>query len=92
MTTGHVNVGTGEDITIKHLAESIAEVVGFTGEILWDTEKPNGNPRKLLDSTRANELGWSPRPLLEYGLQQTYRVVFKECITGNLMDDTVTLR
>lgn len=69
---GHVNVGTGEDITIKHLAESIAQVVGFTGEILWDTEKPNGNPRKLLDSTRANELGWSPKTSFEYGLQQTY--------------------
>ena len=69
---GHINTGTGEDITIKHLAESIAKVVGFEGEILWDTEKPNGNPRKLLDSSRANALGWSPKTSFEEGLKQTY--------------------
>ena len=74
---GHVNVGTGEDITIKHLAESIAEVVGFTGKILWDTEKPNGNPRKLLDSTMANQLGWKPSTTFKDGLQQTYRWYLK---------------
>jgi len=70
--SGHVNVGTSEDITIKHLAETIAKVVGYTGQILWDTDKPNGNPRKLLDSTMANELGWSPTTSFELGLQQTY--------------------
>ena len=69
---GHINTGTGEDITIKHLAESIAKVVGFEGEILWDTEKPNGNPRKLLDSSRANALGWEPKTTFEEGLKQTY--------------------
>ena len=69
---GHVNTGTGEDITIKHLAESIAKVVGFEGEILWDTDKPNGNPRKLLDSSKANALGWSPLTTFEEGLEKTY--------------------
>ena len=70
--SGHVNVGTGEDITIKRLAESIAEVVGFDGEILWDTTKPNGNPRKLLDSSKANALGWEPKTSFENGLKKTY--------------------
>ena len=70
--SGHINVGTGKDITIKELAETIARVVDFKGDILWDTSKPNGNSRKLLDSTKANELGWVPNTSFEYGLQQTY--------------------
>lgn len=70
--SGHINTGTGEDITIKYLAESIAEVVGYEGEIVWDTTKPNGNPRKLLDSSRANALGWSPKTPFKEGLEQTY--------------------
>lgn len=74
---GHINTGTGRDITIKELAESIAKTVGFEGEILWDTDKPNGNPRKLLDSTRANALGWSPKTSFEEGLEQTYRWYLK---------------
>ena len=74
---GHVNTGTNEDITIKHLAESIAKVVGYEGEIVWDTTKPNGNPRKLLDSTRANALGWSPKTTFEDGLQKTYEWYLK---------------
>jgi len=69
---GHLNTGTGEDITIKYLAESIAKVVGFEGEILWDTDKPNGNPRKLLDSSRANALGWEPQTSFIEGLEKTY--------------------
>ncbi len=72
-SSGHINVGTSTDITIKHLAETIANVVGFTGDILWDTTKPNGNPRKLLDSSRAIELGWEPETSFEIGLEQTYR-------------------
>lgn len=70
--SGHVNTGTNQDITIKHLAESIAKVVGYDGEIVWDTTKPNGNPRKLLDSSRASELGWESKTSFEEGLQQTY--------------------
>jgi len=70
--SGHVNTGTDTDITIKELAETVAKVVGYEGEIAWDTSKPNGNPRKLLDSTRARELGWKPKTSFENGLTQTY--------------------
>ena len=75
--SGHVNTGTNTDITIKELAEGIAKVVGYEGEIVWDTSKPNGNPRKLLDSTRANALGWSPKTTFEDGLQKTYEWYLK---------------
>ena len=75
--SGHINTGTGTDITIKELAETVAKVVGFEGEIAWDTSKPNGNPRKLLDSSRANALGWKPKTSFEYGLIQTYRWYLK---------------
>ena len=70
--SGHINTGTDTDITIKELAETVAKVVGFEGEIAWDTTKPNGNPRKLLDSSRARELGWAPKTSFECGLEQTY--------------------
>ena len=70
--SGHINTGTGIDITIKHLAQTISDVVGYQGEIIWDTTKPNGNPRKLLDSTRAHELGWEHKTTFKKGLQQTY--------------------
>lgn len=75
--SGHVNTGTGRDITIKELAEGIASVVGFQGTIEWDTTKPNGNPRKLLDSSRATELGWVPQTSFEDGLQKTYQWYLK---------------
>ena len=54
----HINVGTGEDISIKELSETIADVVGFKGEFVWNTDKPNGTRRKLLDSSKINSLGW----------------------------------
>ncbi len=66
------STGTGRDVTIKQLAETIADVVGYKGEIGWDTTKPNGNPRKLLDSTRANLLGWEPKVKFEDGIKITY--------------------
>lgn len=69
----HVNVGTGKDCTIKELAETIAEVVGFDGEICFDTSKPDGTPQKLLDISRISALGWSAKISLEEGLKQTYR-------------------
>ena len=71
-SAGHVNVGTSRDVTIKELAESIAKTVGYTGKIGWDTTKPNGNPRKLLDSTQAKMLGWEPKTPFEVGLEKTY--------------------
>ena len=68
----HINVGTGMDCTIRELAETIAEVVGFRGEILWDRSKPDGTPRKLLDVSRLSGLGWKASTPLATGLQQTF--------------------
>ncbi len=68
----HVNVGVGEDISIRELAELVAEVVGFEGRIEWDTSKPDGTPRKLLDVSRRAGLGWSPTISLRSGIEATY--------------------
>jgi GDP-L-fucose synthase len=68
----HINVGTGEDVTIKQLAETISEVVGFMGDIEWDTTKPNGTPRKVLNVDRIKSLGWSPKIGLKLGIRETY--------------------
>jgi GDP-L-fucose synthase len=67
-----INVGSGSDLTIKELAELVRGIVGFEGEILWDTTKPDGTPRKLLDSSRIQALGWKPQIALEEGLRITY--------------------
>ena len=66
-----INVGAGKDITIAELACLIAEVVGYTGEIQWDRSKPDGTPRKLLDCSRLNALGWTPKIALRDGLSAT---------------------
>ena len=68
-----INVGVGEDIPIKELAELIKEVVGFEGVIEWDSSKPDGTPRKLLDVSRINSLGWKPAIGLEEGIRATYQ-------------------
>jgi GDP-L-fucose synthase len=68
-----VNVGFGSDVTILELAEQTARVVGFTGRISTDTSKPDGTPRKLLDSSKLTNLGWRPRIGLEEGLSATYQ-------------------
>lgn len=68
----HINVGTGEDISILELAKMIAKVTGFTGDILTDTTKPDGTMRKLMDVSRLTALGWSANIQLEVGLKQTY--------------------
>jgi GDP-L-fucose synthase len=68
----HINVGYGSDITIAELARMVARVVGYRGEITFDTSKPDGTPRKLMDSSRLNNLGWQPRVALEDGLAQAY--------------------
>jgi GDP-L-fucose synthase len=68
-----INVGTGKDITIRELAEIVAEVVGFSGEIVQDVSRPDGTPRKLLDTSRVNALGWQPRIPLREGIESTYR-------------------
>ena len=67
-----VNAGTGEEITIKALTELVAQVVGYTGEILWDTTKPNGTPRKLLDVSKAEGLGWRYSTELIDGIKLSY--------------------
>jgi GDP-L-fucose synthase len=67
-----VNVGTGEDISIRELAELVQRIVGFDGTLTWDTTKPDGTPRKLLDTSKINALGWKPTISLEDGLRSTY--------------------
>lgn len=69
----HINVGFGDDVTINELAHKIALVTGFTGRISFDTTKPDGTMRKLMDSTRLRDMGWSPRVPLIDGLHSTYR-------------------
>lgn len=68
-----VNAGTGKELTIKALAELVARVVGFTGQIHWDTQRPNGTPRKLLDVSKATALGWTYRTELEDGIRLAYQ-------------------
>ncbi len=68
-----VNVGYGTDITIGDLAKLIGRIVGFEGEIVFDTTKPNGTPRKLMDSTRLFSTGWTPKTTLEVGIEQAYQ-------------------
>ena len=74
-----INVGTGKDITIKELATTIADVVGFKGEIQWDTSKPNGTPRKVLNVDKIKSLGWEPKVGLREGIEKTYEL-YKESL------------
>ena len=74
-----INVGTGKDITIKELATTIADVVGFKGEIEWDTSKPNGTPRKVLNVDKIKSLGWKPKVSLKDGIEKTYQL-YKESL------------
>jgi GDP-L-fucose synthase len=69
----HINVGTGVDCTIRELAENMGKVVGFEGNLLFDTKKPDGAPRKLMDVCRLKLLGWQASISLESGLKQTYQ-------------------
>jgi GDP-L-fucose synthase len=70
---GILNAGTGEDLTIAELAETIRSITGFEGNIVWDTSKPDGTPRKLLDVSRFASLGWKARTLLREGLEAAYK-------------------
>lgn len=69
----HINVGTGVDCTIRELVETVAKVVGYQGRIEFDSSKPDGAPRKLMDVSRLKQLGWQAQVSLEQGLQQTYQ-------------------
>jgi GDP-L-fucose synthase len=66
------NVGTGEDLTIKQLAETIQQITGYKGQIIWDASKPDGTPRKLMDVSKMHDLGWKHQTELEEGIQKTY--------------------
>ena len=68
-----INVGTGEDLTIKEVAELIGKIIGYNGEITWDSSKPDGTPRKILDVTRIHTLGWKHKITIEQGVLATYQ-------------------
>lgn len=83
---GHVNVGSGSDVTILELAELIAETVGFRGAIATDPSKPDGTPRKLMDSFLLQRLGWSPKISLAAGLRATYAWFLAHASNARLSD------
>ena len=68
-----VNVGSGAEISIRELTKLVAEVVGYDGEILWDTSRPNGTPRKVMDTSKVRAMGWRPRTSLREGIELAYR-------------------
>ena len=77
----YINVGTGKDISIKNLANLIAKQIDYSGEIVWDTSKPDGTPRKLLDVTKLERLGWYPQITLEQGIKNTinlFKIQYEE--------------
>jgi GDP-L-fucose synthase len=79
-----INVGSGTDVTIRELTETVSKVTGFTGKIVWDTSKPDGTPRKLMDNTRLASLGWHARVGLADGVAQTYESFLAEKAAGTL--------
>ena len=72
-----INVGSGKDVTIRELAETAAEVIGYKGEIIYDTSKPDGTPRKLLDVSKINALGWQAKTSLREGIKIAYEDFLK---------------
>jgi GDP-L-fucose synthase len=81
-----INIGTGTDVTIRELTELVAEVIGFKGRITWDSTKPDGTPRKLMDVSRLTALGWTARIGLRQGVQKTYASFLAEKAAGKLRD------
>ena len=75
-----INVGCGEDISIRELAELICDVVGFDGELAWDTTKPDGTPRKLLDVTKIRAFEWKPAITLRDGIARIYEWFRANCV------------
>ena len=82
----HVNVGCQEELTIMELARMVARIVGYEGDILTDPGKPDGTPRKLMDSSRLFAMGWRPRIGLEEGLKQTYAWYCEQLAVGNIRE------
>lgn len=74
--SGHINIGSSREISILELAKQIKDITQYEGNIVWDTEKPNGTPRKLMDSSKINSMGWSPDISLEDGIKQVYEEKF----------------
>jgi GDP-L-fucose synthase len=70
-----INIGTGEDVTIRELAETVSRVLGYTGSLVFDTTKPDGTPRKLMDVSRLHALGWCHTTSLEDGIRRTWEQV-----------------
>jgi GDP-L-fucose synthase len=79
-----INVGTGTDVTIKELTELVAAAVGYRGRIVWDTSKPDGTPRKLMDGARLAALGWRAQIGLREGIEKTYAAFLAEKAAGTL--------
>ena len=77
-TPSHVNAGCGEDLSIKELSETVKKTIGYTGEIIWDSTKPNGTPRKLMDVSKLKSLGWEPKISLEEGIKRVVSVYINE--------------
>ena len=75
-----INVGSGEDVSIKELAETIASVTGYKGQIVWDTTKPNGTPKRPLDYSKISALGWKPKHKLREGLEKSYQWFLENCV------------
>ena len=80
----HINVGTGKDLTIRELAEEIASIIGYAGEIKWDSTKEDGTPQKLLDVSKLKKLGWTSKIDLEKGLRDTVENFKEELTSGKL--------
>lgn len=79
-----INIGTGTDVTIRELTETVAQVTGFTGNIAWDSTKPDGTPRKLMDVSKLAALGWRARVELREGVERTYASFLSELAAGSL--------
>ncbi len=72
---GFINIGSGEETSIKNLAETVMKIVGFEGQLVWNTDKPDGTPRKLMDVSRLHSLGWQHKIHLEEGIKRTYQEI-----------------
>lgn len=84
----HINVGTGEDVTIREVAEVIKKAIGFTGAIEFDPSKPDGTPRKLMNTAKLTSLGWRPGMRLGEGIKETYECFKAECARHRLLNST----
>uniref|UniRef100_A0A0D9WSQ6 NAD(P)-binding domain-containing protein n=1 Tax=Leersia perrieri TaxID=77586 RepID=A0A0D9WSQ6_9ORYZ len=76
----HVNVGSGEEVTVREVAEAVREVVGFQGRVVWDVTRPDGVARRLVDSGKMRKIGWEPKVALRDGIRELYRFYLRhEC-------------